>query len=129
MLASWMTDKNAVRCMEGTVLRANPESQRHATGRPAGAMNGIALRRKAARTAPTTLLSPAAESAAALDKTYQAARAAVNAEAYALDTFPVIARHSPDYARRFDALRRATLAADSLRRARDKERKLAAKGR
>ena len=77
---------------------------------------------------PTKSLSPAAESAAALDKAFQAARAAINAEAHALDTLPVVARHSSDYARRFDSLRHATLAADSLRRARDRERKLAAKG-
>jgi len=74
-------------------------------------------------------LSPAAESAATLDKAFQAARATINAEAYALDTLPVTARHSADYARRFDALRHATLAADSLRRARDHERALAAKGK
>jgi hypothetical protein len=77
----------------------------------------------------TNSLSPAAESAVVLDQAYQAARSAINAEAYALDTLPVTARHSPDYARRFDALRHATASADSLRRARDRERALAAKGR
>jgi hypothetical protein len=79
--------------------------------------------------APAKSVSPAAESAAVLDQAYQAARSAINAEAYALDTLPVIARHSPDYARRFDALRHSTATDDSLRRARDRERALAAKGR
>ncbi len=78
---------------------------------------------------PTHSPSPAAESAVVLDHAYQAARSAINAEAYALDTLPVIARHSPDYARRFDALRHATATADSLRGARDRERALAAKKR
>jgi hypothetical protein len=81
------------------------------------------------RAVPVKPRSPAAESAAVLDQAFQAARSAINAEAYALDTFPVLARHSSDYARRFDALRGATLSADSLRRARDHERALAAKGR
>ena len=67
-------------------------------------------------------LSPPAESAATLDQAFQAARSAINAEAYALDTLPQAARRTPEYARRFDALRRASLHADSLRRARDKLR-------
>ncbi len=83
----------------------------------------------AVREVPAKPRSPAAESAAVLDQAFQTARSAINAEAYALDTFPVIERHSSDYARRFDALRRATLSADSLRRARDHERALAARGR
>ncbi len=83
----------------------------------------------AGRASPAPSLSPAAESAVVLDQAYQTARSAINAEAYALDTLPVIARHSPNYARRFDALRHATATADSLRRARDHERALAAKGR
>jgi hypothetical protein len=73
-------------------------------------------------------LSAAAESAAALDRAFQAARLAINAEGYALDTLPATARRSPDYARRFDALRRASLHADSLRRARDQKRQVAGGG-
>jgi hypothetical protein len=83
----------------------------------------------AGSTSPSKPLSPAAESALVLDRAYQAARAAINAEAYALDSLPVAARYSSDYAQRFDALRRATLTADSLRRARDRQRALLAKGR
>jgi hypothetical protein len=64
-------------------------------------------------------LAPAAESAAALDRAFQDARASINAEAHAMDTLPVATRHTSEYARRFDALRHATLHADSLRRARD----------
>jgi hypothetical protein len=70
----------------------------------------------------TSPVPSAAESAAALDRTYQALRATINTEAYALDTLPVAMRRSTAYAQRFDALRRLTLQADSLRAARDRER-------
>jgi hypothetical protein len=66
--------------------------------------------------------STAAESAAALDRTYQTLRTTINAEAYALDTLPVAARRTAVYAQRFDTLRRMTLHADSMRAARDRER-------
>jgi hypothetical protein len=74
------------------------------------------------RSATSVLSASAAESAAALDRAYQAVRATINAEAYALDTLPVATRHTTAYAQRFDAMRRATLHADSLRAARDRER-------
>jgi hypothetical protein len=69
--------------------------------------------------------APAADSAAALDRAYQAERAIINGEAHALDTLPVAMRRSAAYAQRFDALRRTALHADSLRAARDRERKRA----
>jgi hypothetical protein len=79
--------------------------------------------------APTVApsMSPAAESAVALDRAFQTARAAINAEGSALDTLPVSARRTTGYAQRFDALRRAMLHADSLRRARDRWRAKAAR--
>jgi hypothetical protein len=67
-------------------------------------------------------MSPAAESAAALDHAFQAARAMINAEGHALDTLPIALRQTAAYGQRFDALRRAMLHADSLRRARDRWR-------
>ena len=75
--------------------------------------------------APSATLAPrpsAADSADRLDRAYQAERASINAEAFALDTLPIATRRSTAYARRFDALRRATLHADTLRAKRDRER-------
>jgi hypothetical protein len=77
--------------------------------------------------AATTPLSPAAESAWVSAQRFQAARAAVNAAAIALDTLPPSARFTPAYAARFDSIRVLTLHADSLRSARDRWRRAAAR--
>jgi hypothetical protein len=77
--------------------------------------------------AASTPLSPAAESATVIAQRFQAARAAVNAAAISLDTLPPSARFTPAYAARFDSIRVLTLHADSLRSARDRWRRAAAR--
>jgi hypothetical protein len=79
------------------------------------------------RSAMPARASAAADSAAALDRAYQTVRTTINAEAYALDTLPIAARRTAAYAQRFDALRRLTLHADTLRAARNRERARAQK--
>jgi hypothetical protein len=71
--------------------------------------------------------TPAAESAQAIGQRFEAARAAANAAAISLDTLPPSARFTAAYATRFDSIRALTLHADSLRNARDRWRKKAAK--
>jgi hypothetical protein len=70
------------------------------------------------RAESTTIASPLADSATAADVRFQVARAAVNRDARALDARSA-QRHTPDYAKAFDELRRRTLAAESLRAERD----------
>jgi hypothetical protein len=72
-------------------------------------------------------MSPAAESAWVSGQRFQAARAAANAAAAALDTLPPSARFTAAYAARFDSIRVLTLHADSLRTARDRWRRAAAR--
>lgn len=67
-------------------------------------------------------MEPAAtalDSIAALDARFQQERAALNAEALALRSRD---RHSPEYAKRFDAWHRRAVAADSIRALRDRMR-------
>lgn len=81
--------------------------------------------------APPAAMPPAmpsaAESAAAFGHRYDSARATINTAALALDTLPPAARFTAPYAARFDSLRVLTRHADSLRTARDKWRKAAAR--
>ena len=72
-------------------------------------------------------MPPAAESAAAFAQRYDSARATINTAAHALDTLPPTARYTPPYAARFDSIRALTRHADSLRAARDRWRKAAAR--
>jgi hypothetical protein len=76
---------------------------------------------------PSPVVSPPAESAAVFDQRFQAARVRVNAATHALDTLPPAARLTAGYAARYDSLRVLTLRADSLRRARDRWRVVAAR--
>lgn len=79
--------------------------------------------RPAAASSPAGL---AADSAARLDALFQERRTAVNRDARALDGSG-LDRRSADYAARYDELRRRTVAAESLRAARDAQRARAAK--
>jgi hypothetical protein len=72
-------------------------------------------------------MSPAAESAAVFAQWYDAARETINAAARALDTLPPAARFTAAYAARFDSIRVLTRHADSLRTARDRWRRAAAR--
>ena len=65
------------------------------------------------------------DSARALDTRFQAEREAINRDAAALDGD----RRSAEYARRWEALRRRTTAAESLRTERDRMRRRAARAR
>ena len=65
----------------------------------------------------------ATDSAARLDVRFQREREAINRDVLAMRDAD---RRSPDYARRFDEIRRRTIAAESLRAARDRLRRQAA---
>jgi hypothetical protein len=71
--------------------------------------------------------SPAAESARVIGQRFEAARGTANAAAISLDTLPPSARFTAAYAARFDSIRALTRHADSLRTARDRWRKKAAR--
>ena len=84
--------------------------------------------------APATLAdsvaaSPLSDSAAPLDARFREAREAINRDAHTLAARPAADRRSAHYARRFDDLRRRTLAAESLRGERDAIRKRLARQR
>ena len=104
----------------GTTATATPSTR---TSAAAPATNG----------APTPVsppgpgATPAAESVQAIGQRFEAARAAANAAAISLDTLPPSARFTAAYAARFDSVRALTLHADSLRAARDRWRKKAAR--
>ena len=78
----------------------------------------------AAPSGPVALATAAADSAARLDARFQELRAALNRDAAALDAGP-LDRRSPEYAGRYDEIRRRTAVAESLRAARDAQRKRA----
>ena len=65
----------------------------------------------------------ATDSASRLDARFQREREAINRDVIAMRGAD---RRSPDYARRFDEIRRRTIAAESLRAARDRLRRQAA---
>lgn len=85
--------------------------------RPARADSAESRERTAESAAPAAS-SPLADSVAAADARFQEARAAVNRGAVALDARSS-ERHTPDYAKAYDELRRRTLSAESLRADRD----------
>ncbi len=58
---------------------------------------------------------PVTDSLARLEGVFQQERAAINAEAAALDSAPAAARFAAAYAARFDSLRARTIRAESLR--------------
>lgn len=64
----------------------------------------------------------ATDSASILDARFQREREAINRDVMAMRGAD---RRSPDYARRFDGIRRRTIAAESLRAARDRLRRRA----